>query len=104
MGLAGRERLPALLEQALEAVEVKVTGSDVQQVAGCLRDEHLGGVAKVRRLEGLAESGDVDLDELLCGSGWLIPPELVDQPIARHDLVRVQEQHGEQRALLWRPY
>ena len=31
----------------------------------------------------------------------MFPPEPVDQPVARDGLVRVEEKHREQRALLW---
>jgi hypothetical protein len=43
---------------------------------------------------------DVDLERGNGGAGRLGAPDGVDQPVARHHLVRVQEQEREQGALL----
>ena len=52
--------------------------------------------------ELLAELGHVDLDGLHGGGGRPLAPELVDQPLARDHLVRMEEQHREERLLLGR--
>jgi hypothetical protein len=46
---------------------------------------------------------DIDLQRLDRRPRGLFSPEFVDEPLTREDLVRVQEQGGEQSALLGRP-
>jgi hypothetical protein len=53
--------------------------------------------------ELLAQDGNVVLDDLLRRLRWVVTPELVDQPLGRDDLVRVQEQKAEQRSLASTP-
>src|SRR5207248_8375613 len=47
-----------------------------------------------------AQPRDVSVERLLDARRRPLAPERVDQPVARDDLVRVQHEHGEQRALL----
>jgi hypothetical protein len=46
----------------------------------------------------------MDVDGLLGALGRIFLPERVDQPIVRDDLVRMQEQYGEERTLLRSPW
>jgi hypothetical protein len=50
--------------------------------------------------EHLPELGDVDLERGRGGLRRGPVPELVDQPVSRDDPVRLEEQEGEQPALL----
>jgi hypothetical protein len=95
-GGAGAQRRSAFVEVAPEAVEVDGVGLDLQEVPGRAGDEDVG-------LQDLAQGGDVDLDELDGGSGRPLAPQLVDDPVARHDLVRVEQQQSQQGSLLRRP-
>ena len=72
-------------------MQVERVAIDAQPIPGCLRDEGVG-------VEMLAERVDIALDELRRGGGWTLSPELVHEPRGRDDLVRVEEQHAEQRA------
>jgi hypothetical protein len=47
-----------------------------------------------------AELRDVDLQRVLCGRREVLSPQIVDQTVARDDLVGVQEQDCQQRSLL----
>ena len=94
-GRARGKRRVALVDVALEAVEVARVGLDLQHVAGRAGDEHAGH-------EHLAQGGHVDLDELGRGGRRPLAPQLVHDPVARDDLVRAQQQQRQQRALLGR--
>ena len=52
-----------------------------------------------RRAERLPELRDADLQRRHAGGGRPVSPELVHQPVARDDLVRVQKQQRKQRPL-----
>jgi hypothetical protein len=89
------ERLGGLpfFTQALEAVDVELAGLDAEKVAGGFRLEAFPA-------ERLAELGDIDLQGLLRRLGWLLFPERIDQAIGGDHPVRLQEQHGQEGALL----
>ena len=94
-----RARAPAAPRRAaFEAVQVEPAGRDVQHVARRARDEHR--VAAAVRAERLAEPRDVDLERVAGGGGRVVGPQLLDQPIAGHDAVGLQQQDREQRPLL----
>jgi hypothetical protein len=95
---AVRERAGALGEQALEARPVELVGADPDQVAAPLGDDQALGV--IAALKRLPQPRDVHLEALRRGGRRTLVPELVDQPIARHELVGVQEQDGQHRTLL----
>jgi hypothetical protein len=57
------------------------------------------GSALRRGAEHLPELRHAHLQRRDAGSGRLDAPELIDQPVARDDLVRMQEQESEQRPL-----
>jgi hypothetical protein len=105
--LRGRPRLPAgeialgLLQQGAKAVGVELTGLNPEQVAVPVGLEPAGPGAggAVPSVERSAQPRDVDLKRLDRAGGGLLPPELVDQPVAGHDLVRVQQEQREQGPL-----
>ena len=84
---------PALVPQSLEAREVEFLGLDTEYVTRRLRGDAL-------TTEQLAQVGDMDLQPFLRGRGRRGAPERVDQPVGRHDSVRVEHEGEEQRTLL----
>ena len=79
-------------DEPLEAPQVERVRLDLDQVAGRTGDEDV-------RREHLAEVRDVRLEDVDRCLGRLLAPELVDQAIARDDLVRSGEEERKQRAL-----
>ena len=65
-----------------------------------VRFEPRGRSLAVRIGKRLPETRDVRLQRLRRGRRRALAPEIVDERVLRHDLVRAQEQRGEQRALL----
>jgi hypothetical protein len=55
---------------------------------------------ELRLLERLPQTGYIDLEAMCRGWRRARAPQLVDQPIGRDHLVRAEEQHGEEGALL----
>jgi hypothetical protein len=88
-----------LLERTLESLHVDLRGVDSKDVPPWLRarQRHL---VRAEGLECLAQAGHVDDDRMLRTRRWSLPPQLVDQEVARDDLVRMQHQEREQRPLL----
>ena len=86
-------RVSRLLDQQLEAKQIELVRPDTDHVARFLRDDRL-----VRR-ERFAELRDVVLQRVRGRAGRPSAPQLLDQPVCRHDLVRAREQEGEQRPL-----
>jgi hypothetical protein len=89
-----RERLgvPTLVVQALEALEVELSLLDPQQIAWNLRLYTL--FSKL-----LAQLGDVHLERLAGRSRRLLPPECVGQAVRGDDVVRVEQEHGQECSL-----
>ena len=83
-----------LVEQAREAVEVELVRPGPEHVAGRPRLEPFR-----RAAESLPELRDAHLQRGHARGRRAFRPELVEQPVARDDLVRVQEQEREQRPL-----
>src|SRR5207244_2870545 len=96
LGIAGGEFRPAFLEQPSKAVAVELARLDTKHVAvpAGQEDSVTGAVQR------LAQPRDVHLNDLRGARRRLVRPELVDQAVARYDLVRVQKQEGENSALL----
>ena len=80
------------LEQMLEAPEIELALTDLELVAGAPRAQPLPPEEPAQAVHG-------DLDRVLRGAGRPLAPERVDDALSRHDLVRVQEEQREQRAL-----
>ena len=98
--------LLSLLDQRLEAMEVELAGRDRQHVAVRTREED----AVLTRLSVLGSAGssleppaqlrDERVNALRRARRRLGTPEVVDDLVDRHDLVRAQQEQGEQSALL----
>ena len=80
-------------DELLEPLEIEAAGLDAGEVAGRLRDDRVAA-------DRLPELRDVNLERRRGGVGRRSAPELVDQPVARDDAVRVQQQERKERALL----
>ena len=81
-------------QEPLELEQIELARPHLQQVPGapCLQRVPRGP-------ECLPKVGDVDLDRLCGGPGQLVRPELLRESIGRDDLVRMEEQNRERRAL-----
>ena len=91
LGPLARLGAPCLGGQPLEARQVELLRVDPQDVSGRLGDDQL-------RTDRLSQPRDVVLQRGAGGLRWGRPPDLVDQPVGRDDLVRVQQQVREQGA------
>ena len=81
--------------EVLEAVQIETAGRDAQLVARRPGDDRVAA-------ERLAELRDVRLQDLRRGGRWTTGPESLDQPVAPHGLIRMQEQNREESAWLRR--
>ena len=86
-------RVPRLGDQPFKPRGVQLGRVDPQDIAGRAGDEPA-------LAELLAQRGDIHLDALGDRRGRRLAPQLVDQLLARDDLVGVEQQDREQRALL----
>jgi hypothetical protein len=73
-------------------VEIEAVVGDRDHVAVGPRGDRVGS-------QDLAQLVDVALDRVRGRLGRVAAPQLVDQPVARNDLVRAGEEDGQQRAL-----
>jgi hypothetical protein len=85
---------PALGQQPLETVQVQLAGLAVHEVPGRAREQDRVGA------ERLTQPRHVDLDGVARRHRRALGPPLLDQAIAGHDPVGLQQQDGQQRALL----
>ena len=93
-------RLRARLDrQRREPRGVELVAGDLDQVAGWSCRDRPGAVAAER----LAQLRDIAVHRLDRGRGRRLAPQLIDQPLPGHDLVRMQEQNAEHRPVLQRP-
>ena len=91
---------PATLgQETLEPGRIELVRSDAQEIPLAARHEAL--TVRVARsiVERRSELGHVLLEHLRRGGGRALVPQLVDQALARNDLVGPQEQERQQRAL-----
>ena len=79
--------------QCLETVQIELLGLELDDVAGGARHDGRGP-------ERFPQGRDVALQHDLDGPRGILTPELVDDAVRRHDLICVQEQEREHRALL----
>src|SRR5262249_37562101 len=82
----------SLLEQRLEAVEIKLTRLDPNQVAG-------GPALDPPTTQRSPQAGDVIVERVRRARWRRFIPQPVDQPIARNGPVRVQQQHCQDSSL-----
>src|SRR5439155_3475831 len=81
-----------LLEERVETINVELIAFDPEEVPRCFRLDAL-------LAQHSAQLRDVDLECLPSRFGRLLAPECVDQAVGRDNLVRIQQQHGEQAPL-----
>ena len=89
--LLGR-RTARVREQPFEVMRVDLLALDLEHVPGWTRDEHV-------RAERLPQRDDRVLDRRRRRFRRVVPIELVDELLRRHDPPRTQQQGDEQRAL-----
>ena len=87
--------IPAFGRKPLEPPGVDSLVVDPEHVPRRLRREH----ATVFWVDSLAQPGNEVLQHLRRSGRALLAPELLDQAVARHDLVGVKREEGEQRPL-----
>jgi hypothetical protein len=101
IGVTRFERAQAFVKQSLEARGVELVVSDSQQVAGVVRHEHLGGLsARPPWLQRRTQVGHVGLQGVQRAVRWAVFPQLLKEPVARHNVVRLEEQQRENPTLL----
>src|SRR5262249_26269082 len=92
---------PALFHEALESIAVQLVRPDLEHVSRTACDEDLvRGSSPVSSAEGLSKLRDMHLYGLDGGRRWSYFPQLVDQPVNRDNVVSVEKEHSEERALL----
>ena len=84
-----------LADQPLEPVHVELIPVETQHITRRLGEDRTAALA-----ERFSQLRDAHLQGGPAGPRRLLAPQLVDQLIARHDLVRAQQQDRQQRALL----
>jgi hypothetical protein len=88
--ITGGQRGPTLSGQPLKAGKIELLGANVDQVAGRLGAQHPPGPSPgPGRLQHLAQVGHIHLQHATGSIGRVLAPELVDQPVRRHDLCGV---------------
>ena len=96
--VAAVESLVRSEPQPLEAAQVELVGFDVEPVARRLGDERIP-VRAVAVAEGAPQPRDRLLERVRGSARCLLAEEVVDQPVARDDLARVEQEDREQSAL-----
>jgi hypothetical protein len=96
--VTAREGAATLCDQPLEAVGIELVGLDLEPVTASVGDEDTAD-ARRRVLEELPQMRNVDLERIQRSLRLAVAPELIDQALRAHSLVRVEEKNGEQRAL-----
>jgi hypothetical protein len=103
-GLSGPAALQqplALLGQRHETGGIQILSSDHQPVPRRPSDQHpRRRLSPTTRLQRPTQVGDIGLQRGGRLRGWLLAPQLLDQPVQRHYLVGVHQQHRQQSALL----
>ncbi|MCH8983653.1 MAG: hypothetical protein IH943_06060 [Acidobacteria bacterium] len=85
--------------QSPEETSVDRVRRRVENVSGGTGLDQIGRAAAGERL---AQIGDVDLNGVLGRTRRIVPPNQVDDPVGRDDLVCVEKKDGEDGALLRR--
>ena len=89
-------RRAGVRDESLEFVDVELAGLDAQQIAARLASQTV-------LAEELPQPVEVCVERLSGAPRWPLPPERINEVIARDDLVAVQQQHRQQRPLLSPP-
>jgi hypothetical protein len=98
------ERAAALRGESLEAVQVKLLGVDLQDIAWRARyQQPLGSLGPPPGLERLAKLRHVDLQRFSRGARRFSAPQQIDEALAGDDFIGVQQQDCQQRPLLRSP-
>jgi hypothetical protein len=87
--LARLGRQPRLLDEPPEPAEVELLVIDVERIAGRIRHDPMGS-------EEMSQLGHVVLERAAGRRRRILAPEIVDEPISRKRLARVDQEHGEQ--------
>jgi hypothetical protein len=95
--IVGVERPPSLLGKPLEPGGVERAGFESKPISGALRRED---VADAGSSQDLPELRDVDLQRVLRRRRNPLAPQAVDELVDRDDLVQMDDEDREQRALL----
>ncbi len=93
IGVARLEGCSPLREHLLGPVQIHLMGRDVECIARRPRDQDLIG-------HRLSQLRHVDLDHLDGRLGNALAPQVVDEPAAGDGATRIEDQHGQQGALL----
>ena len=91
---AVRRGVPAFADEALEPIDVD------RFPAGCRARIPARRVTSASAPSIFAQLGDEVLQRTDGGLGRLLAPELVDEPVGRHDFARAQREEREQGTLL----
>ena len=79
--------------ESLEARQIELVGLELEDVAGG-PGEQAGGPEQLAQLrDGVLQRGGGR-------AWWVLPPELVDEPLRRHHFVHTQEEERQERALI----
>ena len=101
---AADQRRPACCDQSFEADRIHVDPLDVQHVARPARDQDAARLpCRPSGLDHTPQVLHVGLQRGCRAGRRIAPPEVVDQPISRHDLVGVNHEIGQQSRLPGRP-
>ena len=95
LGLAARASAPCVLERVPKDVGIELTALEVEAVSVAVGLER-----STRRAQSPTQPRDERLQRLQRRRGRRLAPEPVDEPVRRHDLVRVEQQDREELALL----
>lgn len=87
------QRLPTFDKPALEPPDIEFTGIHAKQIAGRLR-------LQPPAQRATAQPRDGGLERILCAR---VDPELVEQAVGGHGVIRMEEQHGQDGALARSP-
>jgi hypothetical protein len=83
-------------QELLEAVNVNAVVVDSQRVSAATGDQQVMRSRAVACREILPKVRYVDLQALSRRRRWPAGPQLLDQPVRRHDLIAVQQEEREQ--------
>ena len=89
----GRLLAARAVDEGLEALEIELVPAHLESISRALREDALAS-------QDLPQAVHRDLQRVRRRRRWAVAPERVDHAVARHDLVRAQEQQREHRTLL----